>query len=73
MSILDHARKEKYLTGQNVRPLTELMGADGGFDVYAVNGDTVPYTSMAGVKLLSTYLRMTTLIYPFMFHSGLVS
>ena len=40
VSILDHAWKGKYIPGQNVRLLTELMGANGRLDV--VNGDTVP-------------------------------
>jgi len=41
VSLLDHAWLNKYLPGQQVRPLSELM--DDDLNVKAVTGDSVPY------------------------------
>lgn len=34
-----------------MRPLSELMGAEGGLDVYAVNGDTIPFDGWVEVTV----------------------
>ncbi|KAK7880665.1 hypothetical protein WMY93_032696 [Mugilogobius chulae] len=41
VSLLDHAWLNKYLPGQQIRPLSELM--DDDLNVQAVTGDSVPY------------------------------
>jgi len=41
VSLLDRASKNKYLPGQDVRPLSELL--DDPLHVSAVTGDDIPY------------------------------
>lgn len=41
VSLIDHAWLNKYLPGQQIRPLSELM--DDDLNVKAITGDVVPY------------------------------
>lgn len=51
VSILDHAWRERYLPNHKVRPLVELMGAERGLDVVAVNGEVIPFDGWIEVQV----------------------
>lgn len=38
-----HVWKEKYLPSVEVRPLRDLLGCGNDLEVYAVNGDHIPF------------------------------
>ena len=42
VSIIDRPWKQKYLTQQELRPLSELLG-DRELDLMAANGESIPY------------------------------
>ena len=43
VSIVDRAWKEEHLSHAKVRPLRELLGCADDLEVYAVNGDLIPF------------------------------
>ncbi|KAL1277385.1 hypothetical protein QQF64_024058 [Cirrhinus molitorella] len=43
VSIVDRVWKEKYLPDIEVRPLQDLLGCGNDLEVYAVNGDPIPF------------------------------
>lgn len=47
VSIIDRAWKDKYLPGQEICPLSELMEED--LSVTAVTGDEIPYDGWIGI------------------------
>lgn len=47
VSITDRVWKDKYLPDVDVRPLAELMGTTDRLEVYAVNGDLIPFDGWA--------------------------
>lgn len=40
---IGHAWRERYLPGQQLRPLTELLQPDETLEVFALNGEAIPY------------------------------
>ncbi|KAL1269016.1 hypothetical protein QQF64_031305 [Cirrhinus molitorella] len=47
VSIIDHKWKEQYLPDVEVRPLRELLGYHDNLEVYAVNGQPIPFDGWA--------------------------
>ncbi len=43
VSVIDQTWKDKYLPAVEVRPLAELMGMSEKLEVYAVNGELIPF------------------------------
>ena len=43
VSMVDRAWKEEHLSHAEVRPLRELLGCADDLEVYAVNGDLIPF------------------------------
>lgn len=51
VSMIDRIWKDKYLPTVDVRPLVELMGMTEQLEVYAINGDQIPFVGWAVITV----------------------
>ncbi|KAL7882789.1 hypothetical protein SRHO_G00004470 [Serrasalmus rhombeus] len=51
VSIIDQSWKDQYLPSHDTRPLTELLAGDEELEVYAVNGDLIPFTGWVAINV----------------------
>ncbi len=51
VSMIDRIWKDKYLPTVEVRPLVELMGMTEKLEVYAINGDLIPFDGWAVITV----------------------
>ncbi|KAL6483733.1 hypothetical protein MHYP_G00086050 [Metynnis hypsauchen] len=51
VSIIDQDWKDQYLPSHDTRPLTELLAGDEKLEVYAVNGDLIPFKGWVAINV----------------------
>lgn len=44
VSIIDHDWRKEYLPTHDVRPLSEIVGPSAGLEVFAINGEVIPFS-----------------------------
>lgn len=45
VSIIDQRWREQYLPTHDVHPLSEIVGPSVGLEVFAINGEAIPFSS----------------------------
>ncbi|RXN12736.1 Retrovirus-related Pol poly from transposon [Labeo rohita] len=70
VSIIDQDWRKKYLPTHDVRPLSEIVGPSAGLEVFAINGEAIPFSGWVEATGLAIGKGILTTLHSLMSSTG---